>query len=105
MIAGQPATFDEALSAAAVLLKSKIENQKCAVVGSGRSSVEEQFLTRKLAAALQAPAWIVARAGEGDKLLISADRNPNTRAAMIQELRSVASLCDGVRCDMAMLLG
>src|ERR1043166_151051 len=31
-------------------------------------------------------------------------RNPDTRAAMIEELHSVARRCDGVRCDMAMLL-
>nr|WP_050785681.1 alpha-amylase family glycosyl hydrolase [Pedosphaera parvula] len=31
-------------------------------------------------------------------------RNPATRTAMIQVLRSIARRCDGVRCDMAMLL-
>lgn len=31
-------------------------------------------------------------------------RNPATRAAVIEELRGVAALCDGVRCDMAMLV-
>jgi hypothetical protein len=31
-------------------------------------------------------------------------REPLTRAAMIEALHSVASQCDGVRCDMAMLL-
>ena len=68
--------------------KSEIENRKStvAVVGSGRSSVEEQFLTKKLVAALKAPAWIVARVGEGDRLLISADRNPNTRGALVTGL-------------------
>ena len=30
--------------------------------------------------------------------------NPSTQTAMIEELLNVASLCDGVRCDMAMLL-
>ena len=30
-------------------------------------------------------------------------RNPATRAAVIEELTKVAPLCDGVRCDMAML--
>ncbi len=59
-----------------------------AVVGSGRSTVEEQFLTRKLATALQAPACLVARTGAGDGLLISADRNPNTRGALVMGLVS-----------------
>jgi len=31
-------------------------------------------------------------------------RHPETRAAMIHELRAVAAQCDGVRCDMSMLL-
>jgi hypothetical protein len=31
-------------------------------------------------------------------------RHPDLREAMVNEVRHVASLCDGVRCDMAMLL-
>jgi NADH-quinone oxidoreductase subunit G len=57
-----------------------------AVVGSGRSSVEEQFLTRKLAQAVQASTHLVARVGEGDGILISADRNPNVRGALVTGL-------------------
>ena len=30
--------------------------------------------------------------------------NPDMRAAMLQELRTIARYCDGVRCDMAMLI-
>ncbi|MBI2517123.1 MAG: (2Fe-2S)-binding protein [Opitutae bacterium] len=59
-----------------------------AVVGSGRSSVEEQFLTRKLAEALKVPASLVSRVGQGDRLLLSADRNPNVRGALITGLIS-----------------
>ena len=86
-----PATagqHDAGVSPASANQKSKIENRKStvAVVGSGCSSVEEQFLTKQLAAALKAPAWIVARVGEGDRLLISADRNPNTRGALVTGL-------------------
>jgi NADH-quinone oxidoreductase subunit G len=58
------------------------------VVGSGRSSVEEQFLTKKLAEAAGARAWLVSRVGEGDGLLISADRNPNVRGALVTGLIS-----------------
>jgi NADH-quinone oxidoreductase subunit G len=61
---------------------------RLAVVGSGRSSVEEQFLTRKLAEALRAPAWLVSRVGEGDGILVSADRNPNVRGALVTGLIS-----------------
>jgi NADH-quinone oxidoreductase subunit G len=54
-----------------------------AIVGSGRSSVEEQFLTRKLADATKATVALVSRVGQGDQLLISADRNPNVRGALV----------------------
>jgi len=79
---GQPADLDTAVSAAVELLKTG----QVAVVGSGQSSVEEQFLTKRIAAALKATAYLVARAGEGDKLLVSADRNPNTRGALVTGL-------------------
>jgi NADH-quinone oxidoreductase subunit G len=71
-----------ALARAAELLKAG----GLAIVGSGRSTVEEQFLTRKLADTLKAPAWLVGRVGQGDGLLISADRNPNVRGALITGL-------------------
>ncbi len=48
--------------------------------------MEEQFLTKKLAEALQASTSLVARTGEGDRILISADRNPNTRGALVTGL-------------------
>jgi NADH-quinone oxidoreductase subunit G len=71
-----------ALAAAAELIRGG----GVAVVGSGRSSVEEQFLTRKLAEAAGAPAYLVPRAGAGDGILISADRNPNVRGALVTGL-------------------
>jgi len=79
---GLPSDLDSAVAAASELIKSG----KIAIVGSGQSSVEEQFLTKKLAGALKAPVHLVARVGEGDKLLISADRNPNTRGALVTGL-------------------
>jgi NADH-quinone oxidoreductase subunit G len=61
---------------------------RVAVVGSGRSTVEEQFLTRRLARALGAQVWLVSRIGEGDGILVSADRNPNIRGALVTGLTS-----------------
>ncbi|MBI2514043.1 MAG: (2Fe-2S)-binding protein [Opitutae bacterium] len=58
------------------------------IVGSGRSSVEEQFLTKKLAVALKAPVALVSRVGKGDGILLSADRNPNVRGALVTGLIS-----------------
>ena len=57
-----------------------------AVVGSGRSTVEEQFLTQKIAAKLNATVALVCRVGVGDKILVSADRNPNVRGALVTGL-------------------
>jgi NADH-quinone oxidoreductase subunit G len=81
---GADSALEIALNTAADLLKSSAG--AVAVVGSGRSSVEEQFLTKKLADALNASAQLVSRVGEGDKLLISADRNPNVRGALVTGL-------------------
>jgi len=79
---GADSALDMAIHAAAELGKAG----RAAIVGSGRSSVEEQFLTRKLAAALNAPVALVSRVGQGDKLLVSADRNPNVRGALVTGL-------------------
>jgi NADH-quinone oxidoreductase subunit G len=81
---GSGATLDAAAKACADLIAAG----GVAVVGSGRSSVEEQFLTKKLAEAARARAWLVSRVGEGDGLLISADRNPNVRGALVTGLIS-----------------
>ncbi|MGA2692791.1 MAG: 2Fe-2S iron-sulfur cluster-binding protein [Opitutaceae bacterium] len=81
---GSGATLDSAAKACADLIAAG----GVAVVGSGRSSVEEQFLTKKLAEAAGAGAWLVSRVGEGDGLLISADRNPNVRGALVTGLIS-----------------
>ncbi|HEX2860677.1 MAG TPA: molybdopterin-dependent oxidoreductase, partial [Lacunisphaera sp.] len=81
-INGAPTGPEMVLKAAADLLKAG----SVAVVGSGRSSVEEQFLTRKLAEALKAPVSLVSRVGQGDRLLISSDRNPNVRGALVTGL-------------------
>jgi NADH-quinone oxidoreductase subunit G len=79
----QPAgPLADQVAAAAELLKQG----GVAVVGSGRSSVEEQFLTAKLAKQLGASTHLVARHGEGDGILVSADRNPTTRGALVTGL-------------------
>jgi NADH-quinone oxidoreductase subunit G len=83
-VAGTPATLDAAVARAGELFRAAAG--RVAVVGSGRSSVEEQWLTRRLAEALQAPAYLVSRVGEGDGLLVSADRNPNVRGALVTGL-------------------
>ena len=77
------AALDTLVATAAKLLK---KDGSVAIVGSGRATVEEQFALKKLAAALNAPVSLVSRTGEGDKLLLSADRNPNVRGALVTGL-------------------
>jgi NADH-quinone oxidoreductase subunit G len=79
---GADSALDIAVNAATQLCK----DGGVAIVGSGRSSVEEQFLTKKLADALKASTHLVSRVGQGDKLLVSADRNPNVRGALVTGL-------------------
>ena len=85
-----------------------------AVVGSGRSSVEEQFLTKKLADALKAPAHLVSRVGAGDRILVSADCNPNVRGALVtgliaalpvQKLAELAAQIDAGRVKTVISVG
>jgi NADH-quinone oxidoreductase subunit G len=79
---GAPVAAAEALVRAGELLRGGGVH----IVGSGRSSVEEQHLTRRLAAAVGAPVSLVSRIAAGDGLLLSADRNPNVRGALVTGL-------------------
>ncbi len=49
-----------------------------AIIGSARQTNEELYLLKKLAEKFGALTDSVPRRGEGDKLLLNADRNPNT---------------------------
>nr|MBP6505975.1 molybdopterin-dependent oxidoreductase [Opitutaceae bacterium] len=81
---GTDSALDIAVNTANELFKAAAG--AIAVVGSGRSSVEEQWLTKQLATALKASTQLVSRVGEGDKLLVSTDRNPNVRGALVTGL-------------------
>jgi NADH-quinone oxidoreductase subunit G len=85
-IGGADATLDAAIAAAAEQLRAAAG--AIAVVGSGRSSVEEQFLARRLATMLGAKTYVVGHVAAGDRLLISSDRTPNLRGALITGLVS-----------------
>jgi NADH-quinone oxidoreductase subunit G len=54
-----------------------------AVVASARQTNEELYLLAKLAKALGAVTDSVPRSGAGDKLLLNADRNPNSNGARL----------------------
>lgn len=83
-VGGKPVKPEAAIAEAARLLRAG----KVAVVGSGRLSVEEQYLLRRLRDALgeAIPGYLVARTEAGDGKLLSADRNPNVRGALLSGL-------------------
>jgi NADH-quinone oxidoreductase subunit G len=84
-VGGRPVGADEAIGTVAGVLRGA---GKLAIVGSGRLSVEEQYLLRRIRDTLgeQIPTWLVARTAEGDGMLLSADRNPNVRGALLTGL-------------------
>ena len=75
---GDEVTLDVAVARSVELLS----NDKVAVVASCSSSVEEQYLLRKLSDATKAKAHLPGHFGEDDGLLLSADRTPNLRGAL-----------------------
>jgi len=81
-IDGNTADASAAIQEAARLLDSG----KTAVVASGQQSVEEQYLTKKIADHLGAPVYMARHWDEGDGLLLSEDRTPNTRGALLTGL-------------------
>lgn len=54
-----------------------------AIIASARQTNEELYLLKQLAAKLEAPTDAIARTGEADKLLVNADKNPNTTGARL----------------------
>jgi NADH-quinone oxidoreductase subunit G len=98
----QSASWTQAHDAIASALRQFPANQ-IAIIGSGRMTNEELFLTKQLANTF-GDTWLslVPRNGEADHLLIAADRNPNTTGAALiwqsaDPAGSLASIHDGVR--------
>ena len=75
-------TFDEAVDAALALMKDGVP----AFVASGKMSVEEQFALKALANAVGGDVYLAKTLGENDKMLISEDRSPNRRGALVTGL-------------------
>ena len=57
-----------------------------AIIASARQTTEEMFLLKKLATKLGALTDSIAREGEGDRLLVNADQNPNSNGARLTGL-------------------
>jgi NADH-quinone oxidoreductase subunit G len=83
-IEGVHKTIDETADAAVKLL----EAENVAMVASAHSSVEEQFFYKIIAERSGAQVSLVSHYGEGDGLLLSEDRTPNLRGALVTGLIS-----------------
>ncbi len=73
-----------------------------AIIASARQTTEELFLLKKLATKLGALTDSIAREGEGDKLLVNADKNPNSNGARLTGIAftefgfSLPKIADGI---------
>jgi NADH-quinone oxidoreductase subunit G len=82
LVRGQKSTWTAALNEIGDKLK-KAPQGSVAIVASARQTNEELWLLKKLANKLDAITDSVKRRGHGDKLLVSADKNPNTNGAIL----------------------
>lgn len=83
-IDGVAASAQDAIAKASAVLKDR---DGIAVVASGLCSVEEQFALKAIAKTAKAKGvYLVARYGEEDGILMSVDRNPNVRGALMTGL-------------------
>jgi NADH-quinone oxidoreductase subunit G len=85
---GQPASWSSALTEIAELLK-KAPAGSVAIIASARQTNEELWLISKLKAKLGAISDSVPRTGEGDKLLVSTDKNPNGNGAQLTGMAAI----------------
>ena len=74
--------FDEAIDAARALLSAG----KPAFVASGNMSLEEQWALKTLAASFDGNVYLTQTLAENDGFLISEDRTPNRRGALVSGL-------------------
>ena len=75
-------SLDDAIAATRALL----ESGSVGVIGSAHSSLEEQYLLHKIVKHTGASYEMIQHIGEGDGLLMSEDRTPNLRGALITGL-------------------
>ena len=80
----EESTMEEALHSTILSLRGK----SVGIVGSCKSSIEEQFLLNRLAKGLKAKKYLRGHFGEDDGILLSSDRTPNLRGALITGLTS-----------------
>ena len=82
LVRGQKTTWTAALNELSDKLK-KAPAGSVAIIASARQTNEELWLISKLKSKLGAISDSIARVGDADKLLVSADKNPNTNGARL----------------------
>ena len=101
LVRGQKTTWTEALNEISDKLK-KASPGSVAIIASARQTNEELWLISKLKARLCAISDAIPRVGEGDKLLVSDDKNPNTNGARLTGICftemgiNLAKIADGI---------
>jgi NADH-quinone oxidoreductase subunit G len=101
LVRGQKTTWTEALNEISDKLK-KASPGSVAIIASARQTNEELWLISKLKARLGAISDAIPRVGEGDKLLVSGDKNPNTNGARLTGICftemgiNLAKIADGI---------
>jgi NADH-quinone oxidoreductase subunit G len=101
-VRGQKTTWTVALSEIAAKLK-KAPQGSVAIVASARQTNEELWLISKLKSKFGGISDSVPRRGEADKLLVSADKNPNANGAQLTDAAaspmgsSLAQIAEGIR--------
>ena len=99
----EPAEWPAAIARAAAELK-KASAWEIAIIASGKMTNEELFLAKKLASVLGVTLHdIIPHYEQGDDILLSADRNPNTNGAKLLGVSAdvpgakLAEIAEGVR--------
>jgi NADH-quinone oxidoreductase subunit G len=101
-VQSQKPTWTDALNEIAEKLK-KAPHGSVAIIASARQTNEELWLLGKLKAKLGAVSDSVPRIGAGDKLLVNADKNPNTNGARLTGVcaaemgASLPKIADGIK--------
>ena len=101
LVRGQNSTWTAALNEISDKLK-RAPAGSVAIIASARQTNEELWLIAKLKARLGAISDSIPRVGEGDKLLVSPDKNPNTNGARLTGICftevgiNLAKIADGI---------
>ena len=82
LVRGQKSTWTIATKEISAKLAAAPQGS-VAIIASARQTTEELFLLKKLATKLGALTDSIAREGEGDRLLVNADKNPNSNGARL----------------------